>query len=531
VTTTTGTARGRANGRAASTPVKTVRAAAYARISVADRNATPFSSIQAQVEAITAYVRSQKAEGWTLVGEPYVDDGFSGATTDRPALERLLQDTAQGGIDVVVVHRFDRFSRSQRDFLNLLHNLEEQGVAFASVSQQLDTSTPMGRCMLSVITAFAQMEREVIAERTKDKVRASRRKGLWTGGRPLLGYDVVDKRLVVNEDEAERVRAIFELYLDRGSLLAVIDELRSRAWTAKTWTNQKGETVRGRAFTKTSLYGLLTNPLYAGQVRAGDELVEGAHDPVVDKDIWHAVQARLREHGTGRASGGRRRHGALLGGLAYCACGAALTPHRTTRGDRRYAYYVCSRAQKEGAAACPGSRIASGDLERFVVEHIRAIGRDPEVLAATIEADRREREARKPELVAEARRLASEKARLETERRNLVDAVAQGGDAPPVLVARLKEGDGLLADVERRAAEVRAELQALELGAIDPGELREALAGLESIWAELFPRERARVLALLIERVEFDAAEGEVAITFRPGGPKALRNGQAGGAR
>jgi len=524
VTTTTGTARGRTNGRA--TPVKAVRAAAYARISVADRDATPFSSVQAQVEAITAYVRSQKAEGWTLVGEPYVDDGFSGATTDRPALERLLQDTAQGGIDVVVVHRFDRFSRSQRDFLNLLHALEERGVAFASVSQQLDTSTPMGRCMLSVITAFAQMEREVIAERTRDKVRAARRKGLWTGGRPVLGYDVVDKRLVVNEDEAERVRAIFELYLGLGSLLAVIDELRRRGWTTKTWTNQKGETVRGRAFTKTSLYGLLTNPLYLGKLRAGDELVDGAHEAIVDEDTWHVVQARLREHGAGRASGGRRRHDALLGGLAYCACGSALTPHHTTRGDRRYAYYVCSRAQKEGADACPGSRIAAGDLERFVVEHVRAIGRDPKVLQATIEADQREREARKPELVGEARRLASEKARLDAERRNLVDAVAQGGDAPPVLVARLKDGDGLLADVERRAAEIRAELQALELGAIDPGALREALADLEPIWAELFPRERARVLALLLERVEFDAAREEVAITFRPGGPRALRNGK-----
>ena len=175
-----------------------MRAAAYARISVADRENLQFSSIEAQVEAITAYIKSQGATGWTLVGEPYIDDGYSGAKSDRPALTRMLNDAAEGGIDVVVVHRFDRFSRSQRDFLNLLHTLEQHGVSFASVSQQLDTSTPMGRCMLNVMTAFAQMEREVIAERTRDKIHASRRRGMWTGGRPVLGYDVVEKRLAIN---------------------------------------------------------------------------------------------------------------------------------------------------------------------------------------------------------------------------------------------------------------------------------------------------------------------------------------------
>ncbi len=176
-----------------------MRAAAYARISVADRENVQFSSIEAQVEAITAYIKSQDTAGWTLAGEPYIDDGCSGATADRPSLQRLLADVAAGRIEVVVVHRFDRFSRSQRDFLNLLQVLEDQQVSFVSVTQRLDTSTPMGRCMLSVITAFAQMEREVIAERTRDTMLAARRKGMWTGGRPVLGYDVVEKKLVVND--------------------------------------------------------------------------------------------------------------------------------------------------------------------------------------------------------------------------------------------------------------------------------------------------------------------------------------------
>ncbi len=273
----------RKRGRAKRGDPTKVRAVAYARISVADRESVQFSSIEAQVEAITAYIKSQDATGWTLVGEPYIDDGYSGAKSDRPALTRMLNDAAEGKIDVVVVQRFDRFSRSQRDFLNLLQVLEDHDVSFVSVTQRLDTSTPMGRCMLSVMTAFAQLEREVIAERTRDKMLASRRKGLWTGGRPVLGYDVLDKRLVLNKEEAEQVRAIFALYLELGSLLPVVDELKRRGWKTKTWTNQKGQPVHGRVFTKPTLHHFLRNPLYAGKVRCKDELHDGAHKAIVEQ--------------------------------------------------------------------------------------------------------------------------------------------------------------------------------------------------------------------------------------------------------
>ena len=517
------------NGRATKATSKAVRVAAYARISVADRDGTEFSSIQAQVEAITAYIQSQKAEGWTLVGEPYVDDGYSGATTGRPALERLLEDAAQDRIDVVVVHRFDRFSRSQRDFLNLLHVLEEHGVSFASVSQQLDTSTPMGRCMLSVMTAFAQMEREVIAERTRDKVRAARRKGLWTGGRPVVGYDAVEKRLTINEGEAVRVRAIFALYLEMGSLLAVVDELKGTGWTTKTWTNKRGDVVRGRAFTKTSLHGLLTNPLYRGKVRCGDELRDGAHEAIVDEETWQAVASLLRSRGKAPARNGRSGSSALLAGLARCgACGSALVHHYTQKGDRRYAYYVCVRQQKEGAKACPGSRVAAGELEAFVVEQLRTVGRDPKLLEATLEADRRNRETRRPELEAEVRRLATQKGRLEGERKNVVDAVAAGnGTASHVLIERIAELDQEIDVVASGLGDAHGELAGLKLGVLDADELRQALEDLEPIWTELFPKERARILALLLEQVEFDAAEGEVAITFRPGAPRGITSKEA----
>jgi site-specific DNA recombinase len=348
----------------------------------------------------------------------------------------------------------------------------------------------------------------------------------------VLGYDDVDKRLVVNEAEAEQVRAIFAHYLELGSLLAVVDELKDRAWTTKSRKDKQGRQLSGRVFVKDGVHALLTNPLYLGKTRVDDELYEGAHDAIVDEATWRLVQERLRSNGGGKAGRGRRRHDALLAGIARCgACGSAMSPHHTKKGAKRYAYYVCTRHQKEGARACPGSRIAAGDFEAFIVERIREIGRDPSVLEATLAADRRDREARQPELIAEARRLSAEKTRLENERRNIVEAIAQGGKSASVLLRHLAEMDEDLERIGARAVEVRDELQALELGGIDAADLREAITDLDAIWGELFPRERARVLALLIEEVRYDAPRGEVEIVFRAGGPRALRNGRPEGTR
>ena len=199
-----------------------------------------------------------------------------------------------------------------------------------------------------------------------------------------------------------------------------------------------------------------------------------------------------------------------------------MVPHHTTKGSRRYPYYVCGRQQKQGAAACPGSRVAAGKLESFVLDQLRSVGRDPKLLEATVAAERAARESRKPELITEARRLRAERARIEGERRNVVDAVAQGGSSSGVLMQKLAELDSELGQASARLDQVIADLAALKAELVDPEELRAALADLEPIWAELFPSERARVLALLLERVEFDAAAGEVAITFRPGAPRGV---------
>jgi site-specific DNA recombinase len=352
---------------------KTVRVAIYTRKSTEDGLDQEFNSLDAQRQAVEAYVESQRGQGWVTLTEHYDDGGFSGATTERPAFQRLLKDVEDGKVDAVAVYKIDRLSRSLLDFTLLMQLFERKGVTFLSVTQQFSTATSVGRMTLNLLATFAQFERETIAERTRDKMAASRRRGLWVGGRPILGYDVVDKHLVVNPLEAERVRAMFAMYLERGSLLAVVEELRRRGWKNKTWVNQQGATVEGLFFNKTTLRYSLTNPLYIGQIRLRDEQFSGAHEAIIEEGVWHAVQARIQSPPLHRAGVTRNRWDVLLQGLVRCgACGGRMTHHYSSRGTRRYSYYVCSTAQKHGAAICRGSRIATAELDRFVERRLRA---------------------------------------------------------------------------------------------------------------------------------------------------------------
>jgi len=515
----------RRNGKATS---PTRRAVVYARKSVADGPNQEFGSIEAQREVCRAYIDSQRGAGWEAVPETYADEGFTGANTNRPAFQRLQQDVEAGKIDVVVVYRVDRLSRSLLDFTQLLETFGRHGAGVVSVTEPFDTATPMGRMVISLLATFAQFEREVIAERVRDKVHASRRRGMWTGGRVPLGYDVVEKRLVVNAEEAERVRAIFGLYLELGSLLPTVNELNARGWTSKAWTRKDGHQIPGRAWNRTSLHAFLTSPLLMGKIRAGAEVVDGQHEGVVDQGTWDAVQAQLASKAA-RPRGWRapKRDGALLAGLLSCACGASMIRSSTKKDGRRYHSYVCRRVLKQGAKACPGSRAPAGALEGFVVEHVRAVGRDPGLLKAALDADRLAREERRPELQAAVQRLGQERSRLEAERANVADAIAAEGAS---LVGQLKELDAELAEAELRLADARRDLAALDAGAIDPEELRRALAAFEPLWAELSVPERARALALILERVTFHAESGEVEIRFRPGVPRLLNTCPPAGA-
>src|SRR6516165_8390241 len=368
--------------------VRTVRCAIYTRKSTEEGLDQEFNSLDAQRESAEAYIASQQAEGWVCLPERFDDGGCTGANLDRPALQRLLVAIAAGRVDCVLVHKVDRFSRSLLDFARLMETFEKHQVAFVSVTQQFNTATSMGRLILNVLLSFAQFERELIAERTRDKVAATRRKGKWSGGRPLLGYDVdlCDRKLVKNKAEAVRVRAIFELFLKDEALAPVVRELARRRWVHKRWTSCAGHCRGGQPFTKVSLDRLLRNVAYVGQVRYQDQVYPGEHSALVGAELWQRVQALLQRHGRSGATAVRRHSGALLKGLVRCVpCGCAMVPACTRRRNGHcYRYYVCAAAQKHGWEACPTKSVAAASIEQVVVAQLRSLGGDPEALSALV---------------------------------------------------------------------------------------------------------------------------------------------------
>jgi len=369
---------------------RTLRCAIYTRKSTAEGLEQEFNTLDAQRDSAEAYIASQKGEGWVCLPTRYDDGGFTGGNMDRPALQRLLADIDAGKVDCIVVYKVDRLSRSLIDFARIMDVLERHSVSFVSVTQQFNTSTSMGRLMLNVLLSFAQFEREIISERTRDKIAAARRKGKWVGGRPVLGYDITSSgnggRVSVNEDEAAQVRRIFELYLHHRSLIPTVRELDRRGWRTKQWTTKKGNPSGGRRFTKDSLYRLLTNVTYIGKVRYHDEIYEGEHAAIVGETLWHRVQDALRLNGRNGGKLVRNKYGALLKGLLHCKpCGCAMMHTYTSKKNRRYRYYVCMNAQKRGWENCPTKSVPAAEIERFVVDRVRAIGKDDDVLARTLE--------------------------------------------------------------------------------------------------------------------------------------------------
>src|SRR5437879_4515481 len=319
-----------------------IRCAIYTRKSTEVGLEQDFNSLDAQREACLAYIQSQRHEGWKCLPQRYDDGGFTGGHMDRPALKRLLADDEAGRIDCVVTYKSDRLSRSLLDFARIIGIFEKHHVSFVSITQQFNSATSMGRLVLNVLLSFAQFEREIISERTRDKIAATRRKGKWSGGFPVLGYDV-DKevlRLVVNPKEAARVRAIFDLYLKHQGLLPVVRELERRGLRTKAWVTRKGRKMGGKLFTKTNLHKLLTNATYAGKLRYKTELHNGEHPAIVDPLKWQKVQELLHGNHHGGAPLTRNGSGAILKGLLHCRpCGCAMTPTHATKGGKRYRYY------------------------------------------------------------------------------------------------------------------------------------------------------------------------------------------------
>jgi site-specific DNA recombinase len=512
------------NSKKAAGTLPLVRCAVYTRKSTEEGLEQEFNSLDAQREAGEAFVASQRAEGWNCLPDRYDGGGFTGGNMDRPALRRLLTDIEAGKIDCVVVYKVDRLSRSLLDFARMMETFDKARVSFVSVTQLFNTATSMGRLILNVLLSFAQFEREIISERTRDKMAATRRKGKWSGGLPVLGYDIDPQgyRLILNEEEAVQVRAIFQLYLQHEALLPVLQELEKRGWTNKRWTTRTGRQCGGRPFSKSSLHRLLTNPVYAGKVRYKDEIHDGEQPAIVDTETFQRVQALLLRNGRTGGAPVRNQFGAILKGLLRCVpCGCSMTPAHTTKGDRRYRYYTCVGAQKRGWGSCPSKSIPAGEIEAVVLEQIRCIGRDPALLYATLAQAQKQEDARMVELDAERRVLERDLARWHADMQSLSGQLG-GADGDRSVVSRLADLQERIDMAERRLAGVREQVQEVRRQRIDEEEARETLAAFDPVWASLTPLEQGRLVGLLVHQVNYDGTTGKVSITFHPTSIRAL---------
>jgi len=385
------------------------RCAIYTRKSSDEGLDQAYNSLDAQRDACCAYIASQKHEGWILIDRKYDDGGFSGGSLQRPALQLLLEDMAKSLIDIVVVYKIDRLTRSLADFAKLTEVLDKHQVSFVAVTQQFNTSTSMGRLTLNVLLSFAQFEREVAGERIRDKIAASKKRGMWMGGHPPLGYDVKDRKLVINEHEAETVRHIYTLYLKLKSVQLLQDSLDQAGIRSKRHIWKSGTMHGGNSFSRGALSHLLKNPIYCGMIPHKGKTYMGEHESIISEELFNRVQATLTAQGPGEDAKLKRALPALLKGLVFDSRGHRLQPTHCSKKGSKYHYYV-SAPMIRNAKTCPeGLRVPAADLEKIVIKAITSKFRDRKwvsALAADLHRSAGEAEYHSGEMTASAHQTA-----------------------------------------------------------------------------------------------------------------------------
>lgn len=358
-----------------------LRCAVYTRKSSEEGLDQEYNSIDAQRDAGHAYIASQRTEGWIAVADDYDDPAFSGGNMERPALRRMMIDIEAGKIDVVVIYKIDRLTRSLADFSKMVEVFERYGVSFVSVTQQFNTTTSMGRLMLNILLSFAQFEREVTGERIRDKITASKKKGMWMGGIPPLGYDVANRRLVPNAQESKLIRHIFQRFVEIGSTTLLVKEMRLDGATSKAWVTQDGKVREGKPIDKSLIYKLLNNRTYLGELRHKEQWYPAEHIAIINAKLWGDAQAILASNGRVRGNATRAKVPYLLKGIVFGNDGRALSPwHTTKKNGRLYRYYIPQRDAKEGAGASGLPRLPAVQLESAVLSQLRTIMRQPAII-------------------------------------------------------------------------------------------------------------------------------------------------------
>jgi len=360
------------------------RCAIYTRKSSEEGLQQEFNSLDAQTESCAAYILSQSGEGWERVNNIYSDGGISGGHMDRAGLQALISDIQAGKADIVVVYKVDRLTRSLADFAKLVDVFDAHEVSFVSITQAFNTTTSMGRLTLNVLLSFAQFEREVTAERIRDKIAASKKRGKWMGGLPPLGYDNIDTKLAINESEAHTIKTIFSSYLEFGSVAALKTRLDKKGIVTKKRQTTKQGQCGGRPFSRGHLYKLLRNPVYIGKVRHKENIYEGEHSAILDDEVWDAVQTKLDLNAPKRKHGHTLQSGSLLTGLIYDESGDRLTPVHTTKSGRRYRYYISSRLSRGEMDDGKAWRLSAQRIEAQVISKLTDFLKDPTHLMKTI---------------------------------------------------------------------------------------------------------------------------------------------------
>ncbi len=366
------------------------RCVVYTRKSHEEGLEQEYNSLEAQRDAGQAYIASQRHEGWIPLGDRYDDGGYSGGNMERPALRRLLADIKAKRIDVVVVYKIDRLSRALADFARMVDLFDTHGVTFVSVTQQFNTTTSMGRLTLNILLSFAQFEREVTGERIRDKIAASKAKGMWMGGIPPLGYDVRERKLVVNEDEAVLVRQIFTRFAEHGSAVKLVRELRIEGHTTKSWVTQDGRVRTGRPIDKQTIYKLIRNRAYLGEIVHKGNAYPGQHEPIIDPIIWNRVQGILEGRKQGlRPPSESGKSPSLLVGLLYSAEGARMLPTFTRKpGGKLYRYYISYLDKRRGAGSSRTRALPAAEIEAVVLDQVKQALAAPEVAISVLKSAR-----------------------------------------------------------------------------------------------------------------------------------------------
>lgn len=496
-----------------------VPVAIYTRKSTDAKIEQEVNSLSVQRASAESFIQSQKHRGWYCIDEKLDENNVSGATLDRPVLNRLKQLIRDGQVKVVLINRLDRISRSLSQFLELMEFFDAHGVALVSVTQNFNTGDSMGRLMVQVIMSFAEFERSLIRDRVTERMHAARKKGRFIGGRPVLGYNIKPGggELELDELEAIRIREIFALYLELRSVKATVCELTRRGWHNKQWVTREGKVSGGTPFSLSGLHNLLTNPIYIGKVTLKGETFDGRHEGIVDPKVFEQVQAMLSGNSMQQGSRKRNSQSALLKGLLMCkSCDAPFVHTYTKKKNRMYRYYTCSHKRLQGAEVCPSPSIPAGEIEKLVVDQLLSIGTNPG-LQETVYRQLVEAMEQKRSDLAQQRKTARQQ--LDRIHREL--ASSREFDAPLSLIrhleAKQREAETLLEDTGRDGS----------LHQPTREEIVETLRDMHSLWPSFNAGEKCAFVKTLVQQVDYDAVEGNITLHFNDEGfiPATARGG------